>query len=177
MRALLIISFLTALGLVSSCSRSVNDAPVDDEKKELKIENRIIDSAHLLHNDQADSIFQIIKDLDDNIGSQIAIITVDTLNGVPLNKFSLDKANEMGLGRAEINDGLLIVIAVKDYSARIEVGYGLEKIIRDEIAARIIREDMIPRFRQNDYSSGLKAAVKKIKELIEANKELVGQRL
>jgi uncharacterized membrane protein YgcG len=58
---------------------------------------------------------------------------------------------------------------------RIEVGYGLEKIIKDEIAARINREIMSPRFRKGDYFNGIKEGVEKIKRQIEENRQLVGE--
>jgi uncharacterized membrane protein YgcG len=85
-------------------------------------------------------------------------------------------ANGMGLGRKDYDDGILITVSLADRKTRIEVGPGLEKIIKDEIAARIIREDMGPRFGKDDFFNGIKGAVEKIKTLIEENKELVGQR-
>jgi uncharacterized protein len=59
---------------------------------------------------------------------------------------------------------------------RIEVGYGLEKILKDEIAERICREIMTPKFRQGKYGQGIYLGVVDIKELIEQNKDLVGQK-
>ncbi len=172
MRILLITISVTILGLLSSC-----DKKPAAEQNEIKIEERIFDNAHTLNAEQKDSIFQIIKTLDNEIGSQIAIITIDTLIGEDINEFSINKVDELRLGRDVYLDGLLVVIAVKNHEARIEVGYGLEKIIRDEIASEILREDMIPRFRENDYSGGLRFGIQRIKKLIEDNKQLVGQRI
>ena len=81
----------------------------------------------------------------------------------------------MKLGRSNFNDGLLIAVALKERAIRIEVGYGLEKIIKDEIASRIIREEIGPRFKEEKFYEGLYTAVEKIKKLIEENKDLVGQ--
>ena len=80
-----------------------------------------------------------------------------------------------GIGRKDYNDGLLITVALQDRQTRIEVGYGLEKIVKDKIAARIIREDMVPNFQTENYYEGLRVAVDKIKTLIEGNQALVGQ--
>ena len=82
----------------------------------------------------------------------------------------------MKLGRKEFDDGILITLSVKDHNVRLEVGYGLEKIIKDEVAARIIRDEMIPEFREERFYAGLKAAAFEIRNLIEENRGLIGQR-
>lgn len=68
----------------------------------------------------------------------------------------------------------MITISVFDRKARIEVGTGLENIIKDEIAAEIIRKDMAPKFREANYGQGINLAVSKIAKLIRDNEELVG---
>lgn len=148
----------------------------NSQKNVIVKENRILDSADLLTPEQEDSIFLLIKDLESNIGSQIALLTVSFIEGETINEFSIRIAEKMGLGRKEFDDGVLITLAVGNKQARIEVGKGLELIVKDEVAARILREDMIPQFRQGDFFSGVKTAVKKIKKLIEENKELIGKR-
>lgn len=143
---------------------------------EVKKEFRIMDDADLLTPQQEDSIFALIQDLERNVGSQIAVLTVGTLNGERIEEFSLKFAEKMKLGREKYDDGVLITIAWSERQLRIEVGYGLEKIIRDEIAARINREDLGPRLATGDYFKGIKDAVEKIKMLIEENQQLVGER-
>jgi len=135
-----------------------------------------MDDGNLLSPEQEDTIFAIIHDLETHIGSQVAVLTLESMGGQPINDLSLQMANEMHLGRKDFDDGVLITVAARDHQMRIEVGYGLEKIIKDEIAARISREDMGPRFREGDFYNGIKTAVEKIKVLIEENKDLIGQR-
>jgi len=135
-----------------------------------------MDEADLLTGQQEDSIFAIIQDLEKNVGSQIAVLTIVSLNGEKIEKYSLRRAEQSRFGRQKYDDGILITVSHNDRQMRIEVGYGLEKIIKDEIAARINQEEMAPRFRQGDYYNGIKAAVEKIKKLIEENKQLVGER-
>lgn len=167
----ILIAFLTIFGLLISCIKKT-----DQPTNELKIESRIFDHANLLTPDQEDSIFQLIKNLDSNIGSQIAVVTIDTLNGESIEQYSLAMTEKLGLGRAGFDDGILISVVVKERKMRIEVGYGLEKIIKDEIAAGIIREDMAPSFREQDYAGGLTKSIRKIIKLIEDSEELVGQK-
>lgn len=138
-------------------------------------EARIFDHAHLLTDAQQDSVFTLIKDLNEKTGSQIAVITIDTLPGKSINEYSLEVAENLGLGRKEQNDGILIAVAVRERQMRIEVGYGLEQIIKDEIAAKIIREIMAPRFREEKYGLGIYKAVDSIRFLIERDQALIGK--
>ena len=83
-------------------------------------------------------------------------------------------ADSLRLGRSTHNDGLLITVSFFDRRARIEVGTGLENIIKDEIAAEIIREDMAPRFREENYGLGIYIGVSRIAKLIRTNEILIG---
>ncbi len=170
MRILGITIFLTAFILLFSCAKNASQ-----EKGSVTIENRILDQADLLTPEQEENIFQLINELDKTIGSQIAILTIDTLMGEAINEFSLRTANQIKLGREKYNDGVLLTIALKNREMRIEVGIGLEKIIKDEIASQIIQDDIAPSFRERDYYNGIKNGVEKIKKLIEDQRDLIGQ--
>jgi uncharacterized membrane protein YgcG len=155
---------------VASCGKETVES-------ELTVKDRIFDNNNLLTAIQEDSIFQLINDLDKEIGSQIAIVTLDTLNGRTIEELSSEEFEKLRLGRDEFFDGLLIIFATKNKKIRIEVGYGLEKIIRDEIASRINRNIIGPEFKKKNYGLGLYKAVDTIRLLINKNKELVGQKL
>ncbi|GHN01565.1 hypothetical protein WSM22_30540 [Cytophagales bacterium WSM2-2] len=145
--------------------------------RETTKENRIIDNADLLTTEQEDSVFYLIDQLDKEIGSQIVVLTIDSLNGQDINEFSNHEFESRRLGRDKELDGLLMTIAVKDKSMRIEVGYGLERIIKDEIASRINRNVIAPKFREGKFGQGIYNGVDTIKTLIEKNKDLVGKML
>jgi uncharacterized membrane protein YgcG len=171
MKILLTLILLTLGGLFISCDKKINQKTF-----KLEVQNRIFDHADLLTMQQEDSLFQLIQSLDNEIGSQIAVVTVSSLDGQRIEEYSLDMAERLGLGREKFDDGILITVAAADRKMRIEVGYGLEKIVKDEIASRLNREEMAPSFSENDYAGGLSKAIKKIIKLIKENKELVGQR-
>jgi uncharacterized protein len=135
----------------------------------------VMDQADLLSTVQEDSIAAISRNLEAEVGSQIAVLTIQSLDGEKIEDYSLRRANEMKIGRATHNDGVLITVSANDHQMRIEVGKGLEKVIKDDIAARIIREDMAPKFRENKYAEGLYTALEKLASLIRENQQLVGK--
>jgi uncharacterized protein len=63
------------------------------------------------------------------------------------------------VGRKDIDDGVLLIVAPNERKARIEVGYGLEKALRDEEAGRILRDAILPAFRAGDMPKGIAAGV------------------
>lgn len=160
-------AFVLFLGLVS-CSNL--------EKFRPTIENTIYDSAKLLSKVQTDSIFELINNLNKKVGSQMAVITIDTLNGQRINDYSLRQAERLKIGRPSFDDGILLTVAVKNREMRIEVGYGLELIIKDEIAALINRQIIAPRFRKGKYGLGIYKGLGSIRFLIENNRGLIGKR-
>jgi uncharacterized protein len=140
------------------------------------LENSIYDSAKLLSKPQADSVLRLIQELNANIGSQLAVITIDTLNGQEINDYSINQAERLQIGRAAYDDGILLTIAVKNREMRIEVGLGLELIIKDEIASRINRQVIAPEFRKGKCGLGIYKGLDSIKYLIERDRDLVGKR-
>ncbi|HPY41286.1 MAG TPA: TPM domain-containing protein, partial [Thiolinea sp.] len=75
-------------------------------------------------------------------------------------------------GSAQVDNGLLIFVAVKDRRVQILTGYGLEAILPDVITSRIIREEITPAFQKGDYAGGLKAAVTRIDGILQMDPEL-----
>ena len=74
-------------------------------------------------------------------------------------EYSVDLGRSWGIGDADRDDGLLLVVAPNERKVRIEVGYGLEASVRDEEAAEIIQEAILPSFRQGDYETGIRQGV------------------
>lgn len=165
----LVTGFVFFLGL-ASCTSLKPETPQQNQAF------WVMDSADILTTTQEDSIAGLAKALADDIGSQIAVLTINTLAGERIEDYSLRTANALRLGRVTHDDGILITVAYHDRSVRIEVGEGLEKIIKDEVAARVIAEDMVPDFQQDNFAMGLYRAVTTISDLIRDNKDLVGEK-
>lgn len=91
----------------------------------------------------------------DKTKAQIVVVTIPTLDGTPLENFSLDLMRKWGIGDKEKNNGVLLLVAVQDRQSRIEVGYGLEGALPDGLTGRIQDQVMLPFFRKGDYDRGI----------------------
>lgn len=120
---------------------------------------RVNDLAGMLPAERAKSLEQTLARYEQETGHQLAVLTVPSLDGEPIEPFALRVAERWKLGRADADDGALLVIARDERRARIEVGYGLEGAIPDAIAKRVIDEILVPQFRAGDYAGGVDAAM------------------
>ena len=100
-------------------------------------------------------------------GSQIAVLIVPTTQPEAIEQYAIRVVDQWQLGRKDVDDGVLVLLAKDDRKARIEVGYGLEGVLPDVIAKRIIENVMIPQFKQGDYYAGLDAGIDSIAGVIE----------
>jgi uncharacterized protein len=100
-------------------------------------------------------------------GSQIAVLIVPTTQPEAVEQYSIRVVEQWKLGRKKVDDGVLLLVAKNDHSMRIEVGYGLEGVLPDVIAKRIVADDIAPHFRQGDFYGGIVAGVTRIISVIQ----------
>ena len=100
-------------------------------------------------------------------GSQIAVLIVPTTQPEDIAQFGIRVAEQWKIGRAKIDDGVILIVARDDRMLRLEVGYGLEGAIPDAIAKRVIAETITPYFKAGDYYGGINAGVQQLMRLIE----------
>lgn len=113
------------------------------------------DYAQVLSAEDKRRLLSIGQELDDKTTAQLAVVTVKTLDGQPIEDYALAILREWGIGSKEKNNGALIVVAVQDRRSRIEVGYGLEGLLSDGLTGRIQDQAMIPYFRKGNYAAGI----------------------
>lgn len=138
------------------------------------LNSRVNDYAAILTVSEEDKLNELLKSLEDSIGSQLVILTIESLEGRTIEEYSMDVVENSTIGREKYKDGILITLALTDRKVRIEVGYGLELIVKDEIAKKIIDSIMVPEFQEQKYNEGLTNASKEIISLIYKNPKLVG---
>lgn len=100
-------------------------------------------------------------------GSQVAVLMVPTTQPESIEQYAIRVAEAWKVGRAKLDDGVIIVIAKNDRALRIEVGYGLEGAIPDAVAKRVISEHIAPHFRAGDFIGGLNDGTAILMKLIE----------
>ena len=116
------------------------------------------DLAGLLQAGQADALEQKLLAYNDSTSSQIAIVTVPNLGDSDLESYAQALYQRWGIGQKGRDNGILILIAAQEHKVRIQPGYGLEGVIPDAVAGRIIRETLGPAFKENRYYDGLDQA-------------------
>ncbi|GHM99654.1 hypothetical protein WSM22_11440 [Cytophagales bacterium WSM2-2] len=146
--------------LASSCNKKTTG-----HLGESNIENSIFDNASRLTTGQKDSLFQVIKAFETDIGSRIIIVTTDSLGEEEINEFTLSKSREVQ-GTSDYFYGVLIVVSSGNQETRILFGQELKEGIDGNAVGKIISEDMMPSFRKNNFSCGLKLGIQKIKEIV-----------
>ena len=123
------------------------------------LQGRINDNAELLSPSTEKALSNRIMDYEKATGHQLAVLTIPSLDGDPLEDFSIRVVEAWKLGKKGKDDGVLVLAVSKDHKMRIEVGYGLEGELTDATAGRIVRDVMAPRFRNGDYEGGISAAL------------------
>ena len=121
--------------------------------------NPVVDLAGIIDDSVQTKLNRYLRELEQKTTAQMAILTVKSLQGESLEEFSITIAhNKWKLGQKGKDNGVLLVIALKERKYRIEVGYGLEGILPDSLVGSIGRQYLVPYFRKGDYSEGIYAA-------------------
>jgi len=113
------------------------------------------DNAQIMSESTRKTLTETLKNHEDKTTNQIVILTIPSLEGENIEDFANRVFNEWKLGQKDKDNGILMVVVPHERKMRIEVGYGLESIMTDLSAGRIIREIMAPRFRDEDYDGGI----------------------
>ena len=107
-----------------------------------------------------------LSQLEKETTAEVAVVTVKSLEGDSIDEYAVRLFEKWKIGKKDKNNGVLFLVALDDRKMRIEVGYGLEPLITDGRAGRIRDNDVIPRFKQDDYEGGIVAGVASIEKYI-----------
>ena len=125
----------------------------------LNFNEQINDEAHIFSQNERDELLNLVQNFEQNSTTQIAIVTLNSLENRSIEELSLEIARGYKLGQKEDNNGVLLVVAPNEKKVRIEVGYGLEGVLTDAISSQIINGVMIPEFKNGKISEGVKEGV------------------
>ncbi len=120
------------------------------------------DFTNTLSNEQLNKLNSELKKFDDKTSNQVVFLMINTLDGYPIEMYTNEVAEKNKIGTKENDNGVLFCVVKNDRKMRIEVGYGLEGALPDALASSIIRNEVAPYFKRNDYYSGVVAGLSAI---------------
>lgn len=162
---ILIITIILSLALCVSASAfdfsfSSNDFPEPTSNFFVNDFAEVID-------DEVETELQAIgEDIYEQTTAQVVVVTVDSLDGYEVGEYALELGREWGVGNADANNGVVLLMSVSDRQVTIQVGYGLEGCLPDGKTGRILDTYAIPYLRNDDFSSGLASAYKAIADVV-----------
>lgn len=156
--AIFVIAFLVLVGHSSALADALAPVP--------SLSARVIDPAGQLAETDRQRLETRLARLETERGTQVVVLLVRSTAPEDIASFANRVANTWKIGRRDVGDGLVVVVAVQDRRMRIEVAKALEGAVPDLMARRIIDEAMAPRFRADDYLGGLLAATDRLESLI-----------
>jgi uncharacterized protein len=130
---------------------------------------RVVDEAAILSAEMEGWASAELARLERRTSDQIVLVTLPNLGGRSIEEVGLALGNSWGIGKRELDNGVLLIIAPNDRKVRIAVGYGLEGLLTDEKAAAIIDKQLLPQLREGNYDKAVKAGVMRIAATLESD--------
>ncbi len=127
----------------------------------------VVDLTQTLSSEEQSALAAKLAAFQATKGSQVAVLIVPTTQPEAIEQYAIRVTDQWKVGREDVDDGLLVVVAKDDRKMRIEVGYGLEGAVTDLYAKRIINQTMGPKFKEGDFAGGINAATDQLMGLIQ----------
>lgn len=131
-----------------------------------QLRGHVNDYANLLSPGTSQKLEQALTEFERSESTQIVVLTITSLEGESLEEYSIKVAEAWRIGQAKLDNGAILLIAKQERKIRIEVGRGLEGKLTDLVSGRIIRGDITPYFKSNDYDSGITSGVSSIMQVV-----------
>jgi uncharacterized protein len=127
---------------------------------------RVVDGAHLLSGAARERIATRLAAHEQATGNQVVVVTLDSLQGYPIEDFGYQLGRHWGIGQKGRDNGVLLIVAPAERKVRIEVGYGLEGDLTDALSSHIVHDVVLPRFRRGDFEGGIEAGADAIVQVL-----------
>ncbi|EQX99008.1 hypothetical protein G940_02934 [Escherichia coli UMEA 3203-1] len=131
-----------------------------------ELRQQVTDITGTLSTSEQQSLTQQLQDITHKTRAQVAVLVVPSTGDDSIEQYATRVFDSWKLGDKQRNDGILLLVAWEDHAVRIEVGYGLEGVVTDLQAAKIIRDILIPAFKSDDLMGGLTLASENIGALL-----------
>ena len=131
------------------------------------LQSRVTDLTGTLDGQQRGALEQTLAEFEARKGAQLAVLIVPSTQPETVEQYAVRVQESWKLGRKGVDDGVLLLVAKDDRRLKIEVGYGLEGVLPDAAAKRIIEDDITPRFKQGDFYGGIRAGTERIMRTVD----------
>lgn len=123
--------------------------------KVVPFKNYVSDHVGVIPDNVQRELNGLLKQLENKTGAQIAVVVIDSTEGVPPADYAVEFGQRWGVGKKEKDNGVVFLVAVKDRKMFIATGYGVEPILPDGKVGRIRDNVVLPHFRKGDMGSGI----------------------
>ncbi|MCC7253109.1 TPM domain-containing protein [Hyphomicrobium sp.] len=141
-----------------------------------QLTGRIVDNASLLSPEDRAAIEAELSALEAKSTDQLVVVTLPSLDGYAIDDYGYQLGRHWGIGQAGKDNGVLLIVAPNERKVRIEVGRGLEPVVTDLMSRIIIENAILPEFRRGNFSAGIRAGVRDIKDTLLGDAEAVKER-
>jgi uncharacterized protein len=117
-----------------------------------------------------------VQALEEKSTDQVVVVTVPSLQGYEIEDFGYQLGRKWGIGQKGKDNGVILIVAPSERKVRIEVGRGLEPLLTDLMSKLIIENAILPQFRRGDFSGGIRAGVRDVKDVLLGDAEAVKER-
>jgi len=162
-----------ALALAASAMHGIAATPFDELLGRLTPSGPINDFAGILPPADRQALLDVATALEKDTTAQLAVVTVRSLEGGNIDDFAGKLFAKWGIGQKDKNNGVLLLVAMDDRAARIEVGYGLEGVLPDARAGRLLENTLFPAFRENRHGPGLIETAKQVAAIVRGDKAAI----
>ncbi len=135
----------------------------------------VTDNANIIDSSYKDKITQLAGEIEKESTVEIAVVTIDSLEGEDIDMYAVNLFEKWGIGKKDKDNGLLILVAKEDREAKFEVGYGLEGTVTDSMRVNIGERIIVPNFKNGEYGKGIYESMLVVQELLKGNPEVVSQ--
>jgi uncharacterized protein len=140
-----------------------------------KLKEFVTDNADLISMEDEQKIIEIAKKIEQETSVEIAIVTINSLEGLDKETYALELFEQAGIGKKDKDNGLLILIAIEEREYRVEVGYGLEGLIPDSSKVTIGTRVLEPNFKQDEFGKGIYESLIVIQDILEGEGEILSR--
>jgi len=135
----------------------------------------VTDNANMIDSSYEAQITALAKQIEEKTTVEIAVVTVESFEGESKEMYAVNLVQQVGIGKTDRDNGLLILVSKQDREYRFEVGYGLEGVITDSMKVNIGDRIIVPNFKNEDYGKGIYESIVVIEGLIEGNEEVISR--